>query len=554
MSTHKPPALVNPEEWISRTSATLSPRSASLVQVDKAYARWYASTRDRAAQADLLQALDAYLLANGKFWHKVSRNTSSNGLMAYIHGLVKEAHSGKADVLQVQDIPLSRYGVLYLLGNTNLANDHWKMGFEAVEQAGSVVAAGLKGSLSAAPIPGTPFTAHHATSAGLPAVGRMGAGLVASPSGQRSDGRSFIKATAPAPAPVPHGLAYTTKAAAALTRHPGMPTVAAGALMAGALVGDAAVNAYNALKALVQQAVEALVQKVQRVLMTDGLTIWSVSGALLRQAVVQAVEFIAGHAVPFLKSGMELGHNIVKSIEHIYQNGVVMRLRCQHFHINPGHTASIANAIQLSMLGDLGKSLLSVGLSAGKLFLEGVTGGAAALATALVSALEWLVKWLMTQHEKSNIQQFLAEARAALAAERRLGTVDPETRRIKPNLSASRGGLINDPKAFTAFFDRGCKASVTIPMLTLNSGICGHAMTYTKMFKSDASNAAVIEQRTFDNSVAYFSQLKAVGARYLRNKGFTYSSALPDVNGYLMHAVRDHQQVESKVAKALAFL
>lgn len=554
MSTNKLPALVDPQEWVARTSAVLSPRSASLLKVDKAYARWYERTRDRAAQAELLGALDAYLLANGQFWHKVSRNTSSNGLMAYIHGLVQEAHGGKADVLQTQDIPLSRYGVLYLLGNTELASDSGKLGLEAVEQVGGVVAAGLGNTLKASPIPGTPFHAGHAMSAGLPAVGRMGAGLVASPTRQRGDQRSFVSTAAPPSVAPAHGLKYTTNAAASLSRTPHMPTVAAGVVMAGALVGDAAVNAYNALKALVEQAVDAVVKKVQRMLMTDGLTIWSVSGALLRQAVIQVVEFIVGHAVPFLKSGMELGHNLVKSIEHIYQNGVVLRLRCQHFHINPGHPASIANAIQLSMLADLGKSLLSVGMSAGKLFLEGVTGGAAVLATALVSALEWLVSWLMKQHEMSNVQQFLGEARVALAAERRLGTLDPQTQRIKPNLSASRGGLINDPKAFTAFFDRGCKASVTIPMLTLNSGICGNAMTYTKMFKSDATHAAVIDQSTFNNSLAYFSQLKATGARYLRNKGFTYSSKLPDVNGYLMHAVRDHQLPETQTAKALAFL
>jgi hypothetical protein len=160
----------------------------------------------------------------------------------------------------------------------------------------------------------------------------------------------------------------------------------------------------------------------------------------------------------------------------------------------------------------------------------------------------------MTQHEMSNVQTFLFEARVLLAAERRLGSVDPVSGRITPNLSVARGGLINDPKAFNAFFDRGCKASVTVPMLTLNSGICGNAMTYTKMYQSDASKAEVIAQTTFNNSTAFFSLLKATGARYLRNKGFTFSSPRPDVNGYLVHAVRDHQQVEGGAAKALAFL
>ena len=554
MSTNKLPALVDPEEWISRTSSALSARGARLEQVDRAYARWHAQTMDRQAQTTLLQALDAYLLANGGHWHKVSRNTASNGQMEYIHGLLQEALKGKPNLLQSHDIPHARYGVLYLLGHTRVETDAAKSGLQALAQVGGAVAAGLNGSARATPIPHTPFNARQAASLGQPAVGQLGANLAASPAAKRHDARNFIDLAEPQPAAAAHGLSYTRTTAAMIRQSPQMYGPAAAGMMTGALIGDAAVNAYQAIKSVVQQAVEAVVRQVQRLLVTDSLSLWTVSGALVRQAVVQVVEFIAGHAVPFLKSGMDLGHNLVKSIEHIYQNGVVLRLRCKHFHINPGHPASIANAIQLSMLADLGKSLLSAGLSAGKLFLEAVTGGAAVLATALASALEWLVSWLMAQHEKSQLEQFLDEARGVLAAERRLGSHDAATGQFKPNMVAARGGLINDLKAFTAFFDRGCKASVTVPMLTLNSGICGNAMTYTKMFKSDASTAEAIDQQTFHNSTEYFSQLKAIGARYLRNKGFSFSSDKPDVRGYLMHAVRDHQQVEGKVAKALAFL
>lgn len=520
MSSTKSPSLVQPEEWIARTSATLSGRSALLVKVDRSYARWYVRAQDKAAQADLLQALDNYLLSSGKVWHKVSRNTDSNGLMEYIHGLVKEALHGKAGSLEAHDIPHARYGVLYLLGNTWVETDGWKLGLQAVGQVGGVVAAGMNSQLSSTAIPGTLLNAQQVTKLGLVAVDSASK-LVAKPAGQRHDSRTFVNAAAPA-----HN----------------------------ALVGSVLAQAYDKLKTMVANAVDAVVKKVQRVLITDSLTPWRVSGALLREAVVKVVEFIVGHAVPFLKSGMELGHNLVKAIELIYQNGVAANLRRKRFDINPGHPSAIANAIQMNMLSNLGKSVMSAGLSVGKLFLEGITAGAAVLATALSSALQWLVTWLMREYEKSNLQDFLSEARAVLKAERKLGTIDPSTKRIQPNLVASRGGLINDPKAFTAFFNRGCKASVTVPMLTLNSGICGNAMTYTKMYESDANNAKVIGQTTFDNSTAFFSYLKATGARYLRNKGFSFSSTLPDVNGYLMHAVRDHQQTESSAAKALAFL
>jgi hypothetical protein len=67
MSTQKPPAIVTPEEWVARTSQALSSRSTALVKVDKAYAAWYARAQDRAAQTELLAALDAYLLSSGRF-------------------------------------------------------------------------------------------------------------------------------------------------------------------------------------------------------------------------------------------------------------------------------------------------------------------------------------------------------------------------------------------------------------------------------------------------------------------------------------------------------
>ena len=517
MSSTKPPFVCQPEEWIARTSTTLSGRSRLLVNVDRSYARWYESKNDKAAQADLLQALDNYLLSKGKYWHKVSRNTDSNGLMEHIHEKIKERLQSKAGSLEAHDIPHARYGVLYLLGNTWVETDGWKRGLQAVGQVGGLVAAGMNSQLSSTAIQGTLLNAQQVTTVGLIGVDSASK-LVAKPAGQRPDSRTFVNTAPPA---------------------------------LNALVGNDLAQAYVKLKTMVANAVDEVVNKVRHVLITDSLTTWRVSGALLREAVVQVVQFIVGHAVPFLKSGMELGHNLVKVIELIYQNGVAANLRRKHFDISPGHPSAIANAIQMNMLANLGKSVMSAGLSAGKLFLEGITAGAAVLATALISALEWLVTWLMREYEKSNLQDFLSEARELLIAERGLRTIDPSTKQIQP---ASRGGLINDPKAFTDFFNRGCKASVTVPMLTLNSGICGNAMTYTKMYESDATNAKVIGQTTFDNSTAFFSYLKAIGARYLQKKGFSFSSTLPDVNGYLMHAVRDHQQTESRVAKALAFL
>ncbi|MBA3697916.1 MAG: hypothetical protein H0W78_03470 [Planctomycetes bacterium] len=560
MSSTKAPAVVDPKEWVSRTSQTISPRSSALRAVDAAYEDWYKNSLMLAKQRVLLAALDGYLKENGLYWNKVTRNNDSNGQMAYIHGLMKEAVNGtKPHALQNQAIPHTRYGVLYLLGNTTIDVNWLNAGLEGLEKAIDIATAGMGKSLQSTPVGniGGQSVSVQTTATvgnGLLAVGRKAG--VDTPVAQRADHRNFIVNESKPTAMNQFGFPMTRKALELasdnlLTAAAAAPlTLAAGAV---AVIADL----FNNVRLAVQKAVTTVMDKLKAKMLADGTWCFRTAGAVIRKVIVVVVNHIMGEVVPFLKEGLALGHHLAETIQHVYTS-IELAWMKRSISINPGHPEMIAHTIQMQMLKEAGKSFLNAAGEAVKMGLKGVAAGAGHLAAAILSAIAWMVKFIMRICEVDNIHDFLSEARGVYAEERKLAkkVVHEGTRRIEvePNMDPKRGGYIHDLKKFKAFFQRGCDASAVIPMLTLNSGICGSLMTFIQMYKGDASDAQVIEQKTFNAGNDYFLKLKALGSRYMRSKGFKFSSHDPAIGGYLVHALRDHQIQESKLSKALAFI
>jgi hypothetical protein len=64
-----------------------------------------------------------------------------------------------------------------------------------------------------------------------------------------------------------------------------------------------------------------------------------------------------------------------------------------------------------------------------------------------------------------------------------------------------------------------------IPILTLNSGLCGDKMVWLQMFNDKASGIVPIGQDQFDQGVAYIDgHLKPWGAKYLKDCAYGFSS------------------------------
>ena len=124
---------------------------------------------------------------------------------------------------------------------------------------------------------------------------------------------------------------------------------------------------------------------------------------------------------------------------------------------------------------------------------------------------------------------------------------------LHPETDRSKGGIITDLKRFKAFYEKGCDASPLIPMLTLNSGICGSLMVLLKMFEDSGDR---ITQQTFDAGNDYFTKLKQYGRGYLAGAGFEFKpvdGSDKAVQGILNHAVQHHTGGTSKLDKVLAF-
>ena len=131
-----------------------------------------------------------------------------------------------------------------------------------------------------------------------------------------------------------------------------------------------------------------------------------------------------------------------------------------------------------------------------------------------------------------------------------------------------RPRIVFDDRAFMSLFERGCQASVCVPMLTLNSGITGDLMMFTKMFddtggilgqgsglSSQGNKPSAGAQRQFDAAASYWTQLKESGRNYLESTGFTFTSSDRVVGGLMWHALNHHKGgPKSTGDKVLSFL
>ena len=115
-----------------------------------------------------------------------------------------------------------------------------------------------------------------------------------------------------------------------------------------------------------------------------------------------------------------------------------------------------------------------------------------------------------------------------------------ENAHIKPVIDGT--GIISNTADFTAFFKEGCEASPIIPMLTLNSGVCGSLMTLVKMFEDDGSQTRLPGGRQpFDAGGAFFTRLKLFSTEYLKACGFQFqplNATNENIRMLLTHATK----------------
>lgn len=605
--TKKKPEVVTPAEWKARTSVFKfgQGRGKDTEALDTAYANWYNSRIEVNRQA-LQDRLQIYYSDHGHDWKTIKRNTNSNGLMEWIFNHIFKFNptTVASRIATEQDNAHSRYGVLYLLGNIDISMDYMGITLEGVGAVGGALASGFGTNYDQLKdvdkVDKVAFKAGtedvsvadafgHVSKPVLMGVGKI-ADMVNAPGKQRGTRR--VTAMGPSqlgyvggrrtqgPAPrmntrdgkgVPHavsnmnymqlaagtrsvntlpvqaqnggGFPLTVRALKAMEQNPVLAIAFApvsGAIVVGALFYEVMAKLINLLIGLVKDFVNWLKDK----LLKDSEYPFTVGAGLIKALIMYTVKKCAAAAVPFVSAGLDLLTGFAQTFKAIKMK-VGGWLERRKIRITDGHPALLATRIERCMTMDIASGLWTMLKGAVQLALAGSVPGAQSLVSAITTAVEWVIKFVMRLIEQSGIKSFLKEARAVFVRERALTKKEDGSPHRVVHTS---GGLIHDLPEFKAFYQRGCNASPLIAMLTLNTGICGSQWQLQNMF----TDIGEISQNEFNSGTKYFTRLKRYGQKYLGDSGFEFNANVytPSdkkyIQGLLDHAKNDHNESTKK--------
>ncbi|MDB5881735.1 MAG: hypothetical protein JWP43_1613 [Ramlibacter sp.] len=340
-----------------------------------------------------------------------------------------------------------------------------------------------------------------------------------------------------------YGFPLTVRAFKAMKRHPIRAIAFAplsGAVLVGAAFTDAMAKVIEALTWLIKTLIDWLREKLSEAMespVTVGLD-------AIKGLVLAAVKSIAASAVPFVGAGIDLAVGIGKSFNAIKMK-VGAWLERRKIRITDGHPALLASKIESMLTRDIMSGLWVTIKGAIQMALAATIPGIQSLVSAMATAAEWVIKFVMRLSELAALKLFLLQAKVAFMKERKLTAQEPGS----PHRTVHEtGGMINDLEEFKKFYQKGCNASPIIAMLTLNTGICGSQWQLQTMF----SDIGLIGQKEFNSGTAYFTRLKDYGRKYLKDCGFEFTPDLAIrsaginekryIEGLLNHAKGIHKQ------------
>jgi hypothetical protein len=638
MGKKGPLAMVTPEQYRERTGLRLSSRSGTTLKVDSAYADYYRD-RSEGKRSALHAALREYVAAHGGFWSDCERDKVSGGLMEWLFRFTAPTDPPRPQADSAADfdlraatriaeyeIPHSRFGVLYLLGNIDIDVNWLNVGLEGVSVVGGAVGMGLgtdmnrlheKSSAIQTGIKmwGTDLDAQTIVKGGSLAVkhapkvyGKVTDLLDTNVQRNRARQAQLQNATsatltvrapvdvrgarpvAPPPpdSPLPMTVSALLSTAQNLTdaynhhRYLGYAAVGASPFIyAGHLAAEAGRKVWQAIRDAVIKFKNMIMDKL---VYPIGLSGQATTIASIAKAIAMIViDKVMKEAAPVIGAVKDLATGVVKTLDSVATR-LASYLDRRRIHLNPGHPEEIANSIESCMTMGIFKGLLDILKGAGKAAVQATLPGLGQLVSVLMTAIEWMVKFIMRLVENYCIKAFLEIARGYWEIEKQRATrVDHHvqdigggntfrfalnkggsrlgsSQRLEPNMR--KGGIITDTKKFTEFFKFGCEASPIIPMLTLNAGICGSLMTMIRMFDDTGEMIrprapGSTKKSEFDIGGQYFKRLKEFSAAYMKASGFRFrarDSSNEYVKGLLHHAVQHHQGKWTVIGAAKGFI
>lgn len=231
--------------------------------------------------------------------------------------------------------------------------------------------------------------------------------------------------------------------------------------------------------------------------------IWETIPGGLEMVCDMIAEKVMDEMVPFLSNGIAATTGLLKAV-HDCSDRFVVYVRGRKVALVPGVPTTTIDGIKRAMDHAVLTDVYDVLKGGGNLALDGLTAGIAGEITSIAcSAIETLVAFARKAHDFYRIRLFVNEAKLMWA------------QRDKPN------SLHRQPYAFNRWYRKTAMRVPVIPVITLNSGVCGDKMRMLCMFTHEGE---VITQQNFDKGVAYIDSVKAWGASYLADSPYTFTS------------------------------
>lgn len=502
MAAANPLAMFTHAQWLEKTKVSgLARRPSTLKKIDDLYRQAWTLLRAKNSQGayhivlrDMLAALELYLQEHnaksdwtGKDGKDLNRNRLSGGLMKALHEYVI-SEVGPRKSVPVNDSRHSRAGVLYLLGHTQANINMFTV-------ARNVVTVGF-------------------------AAANVGTGYAQNTWDYQQVGKLKVKE--------PLGL------------------IAQGSHLAVKVAEKAASGTATPPDVTLLDRCYAMVKRIAESLEKYFKMRTSSFYANLGKVLTAAAKFAAGQltkAAPMIGAGIDIGQGFVKACVAV-ANYIGAKGERKQIELVPGHPTLLAQRIQNGMLHDITDGLVQIAKGAASATLSTFSAG---IASAITDIVLTIVSFIRRYFEKCRIEEFCAKAHAHLStlqmAGYKLGDANANI--------GKKFGLIDDVEAFTEFYSEGADASVCIPILTLNSGICGDLMQMARMY--DTQNN-VISQTTFNTATDYFQRLKLWGSNHIRNSGINFESNYRNVGDLIRHATSGHQGMQSTAGKIVSVI
>lgn len=236
----------------------------------------------------------------------------------------------------------------------------------------------------------------------------------------------------------------------------------------------------------------------------------------LHNLVNVLVGALAAKAAPIVGGAMNIATGLTQTIDRGMTNFKAWKAG-RTVILSEGHPGAVVSAITTAMKASLFEGLWTMLKGAASIGLAAF-GGISAIVDMVVAGVEMLVKVIWRLVECSKIKEFCTQAAGHW---RKNNGLD----------------FASKPFAFNSWFRKASMFIPAIPILTLNSGICGDKMIYLQMFSQNANEGSRISQDQFDQGVAFLDgHLKPWGAAYLEECAYGFESGKSDVAAYLQMA------------------